>query len=130
MRHSLEVYRGKTLLYFSDKKWLHPLFELERFLRKSEIDPAELLVKDKIIGRAAALIICHLGIKKVHAQTLSRLAQEALDFHKVAYTYDLLIDAVACKTELLLRDELDPLKGYLLVRERVEASGDASSANG
>lgn len=120
MKHSLEVYHNQDLIFFSDRHWLHPLFDLESFLKETENPVAELLVKDKIIGRAAALILVYLNIKKIHGQTMSRLAKEVLDYYDIVYSYDQLIDRIACQTEELLKSEWDGAKAYLLIKNRIE----------
>ncbi len=121
MKHSLEVYLNEELIFFSDRHWLHPLFDLEAFLNKGDFPVEKLWVKDKIVGRAAALILVHLGIKKVHGQTMSRLACEVLDYYNVAFSYDQLIERIACQTEELLRTEWQAIKAYQLVKERIKA---------
>ncbi|MBD3289759.1 hypothetical protein GF337_13210, partial [candidate division KSB1 bacterium] len=56
MKHALEVYFENRLIFQSDKKWLYPLFDFENFLiENNSYSPSELMVYDKIVGRAAAL---------------------------------------------------------------------------
>ncbi len=47
----LQVYRGEVLVFSSNGKWLHPLFDLEDFLAGSGRDAGDLLLRDKLIGR-------------------------------------------------------------------------------
>jgi len=122
MRHSLEVYLNEELIFFSDRHWLHPLFELESFLKTGDFSVEKLWLKDKIIGRAAALIFVHLGIKKVHGQTMSRLACDVLDYYNVAFSYDQLIERIACQTEELLRDEWNGAVAYSKIKRRIESA--------
>ncbi|MHB2154079.1 DUF1893 domain-containing protein [Calditrichota bacterium GD2] len=121
MIHSLEVYKGNELIFASDRHWLHPLFELERFLNANSYQTAELLVKDKIIGRAAALILVYFGFKKMQGQTMSLLAREVLDYYKIDYTFERLIERVACQTEELLRTEWESKTAYQLIKRRIES---------
>lgn len=116
--HALEVHAGETLIFYSDGKWLHPLLELECFLTENDYDPATLTVRDKIIGRAAALLLVRLGIRTVHAGMLSELGQEVLRHFDVAFDYEALVPRVACQTEILLGSELDPDKAHALILER------------
>ncbi len=71
MEHSLELVSDNEVIFYSNGKWLHPLFELESFLAKHQYDPASLVLKDKIVGRAAALFQLYLGIKTVNAGMMS-----------------------------------------------------------
>ncbi len=121
MEHTLEVYQNTTLIFYSDGNWLHPLFELERFLAETEVDPSNLVVHDKIVGRAAALLMIHLGLGRVHAQLLSQLGQEVLEHHNVPYTYEQRVKRIACQTEQLLETMVDPASAYRLLRERAKS---------
>ena len=112
MEHTLEVYLDGEVIFYSDGKWLHPLFELENFLMQQNYDPASLIIKDKIVGRAAALIEVYLGFKSVRAGMMSELAKEVLDHFQIDYAYEKLVDRIQCRTENLLENEYDPKKGY------------------
>jgi hypothetical protein len=116
MRHSLEVFSGESLVFSSDQNWLHPIFELEIFLTENSYEPADLLLRDRILGKAAALLVIRLGIRRVVAEIMSKLGLEALERHGIQYEYDSLVDRIICRTEELLRDEMDPDRAYELVR--------------
>ena len=62
---TLTVLRDGVPLFTSYGKWLHPLFELEDYLADHHISPASLVLQDKIIGKAAALLIHRLGFRTV-----------------------------------------------------------------
>lgn len=117
MRHSLEVRHKGGLIFVSDRKWLHPLFELERFLQEHTIPAGELVVRDKIVGRAAALLLVYLGVSRVAADLLSRRGQEVLEHYKLSYQFATLVDRILCKTEELLAHELDPARAYRVLCE-------------
>jgi hypothetical protein len=116
MKHTLEVYSDDELIFHSDGKWLHPLFELENFLIHQNFDPASLIVKDKIVGRAAALLQLHLGIKSVRAGLMSKLAKEVFDHFQINYEYEKLVERIQCRTEELLKSEYDPQKAYEMIK--------------
>ena len=118
MVHTLEAFSGETLIFHSDGKWLYPLFELENFLATTDYEPAHLVVKDKIVGRAAALLLIRLGVGYVIAGIMSRPGKEALEQHEAKYEYERLVDRIACRTEELLIDEYDPQKAYAMLKER------------
>ena len=120
MRYSLEVYLNDRLVFHSNGKWLYPLFELEQFIEKSGHDPKQFLVKDKIIGKAAAMILIHLGIRHIEAGIMSEVAQAALESHQIDYSYGHLVDKIKCRTESLLSEEMDPGKTYDTIREIAE----------
>lgn len=122
MSFNFEVYQNDKLIFQSSSHWLHPIFEFETYLESNSIDRASLIVRDKIIGRAAALLLIRLGIKDIHAGTLSVSGQKVLSLFKVKSGYDLLVEQIGCKTEVLLKEQDDPEKAYLLIKERIAAN--------
>ncbi len=119
MEATLELYRDSTLLFQSAGKWLYPLFELEDFLATSGLDPASLTVRDKIVGRAAALLLLRLGLRRVQAGVLSVLAREVLDRFQAQYSWETLVDRILCETEQILHEVSDPAEAYDIVCRKV-----------
>src|SRR4030095_7530300 len=105
------LYEGSPI-FTSHGKWLHPLFELEDYLAEHPIQPENLLLQDKIIGKAAALLIHRLGFRTVKAGVLSRLGEAVLQRHGIAYTSEQLVDRIHCQTEELLATVGDPGEDY------------------
>jgi zinc transport system ATP-binding protein len=115
---TLEFSIDGQLIFSSSGKWLHPLFELEEFLKAhAGVDPARAHVRDKIIGRGSAFLIVRMGIRKVHAGVLSRLGKDVLDRAGAACTWDQLVDTIQCRTEGLLRDTTDPQDAYRVLAD-------------
>ena len=124
--HSLGVYSDDQLVFSSDGKWIYPLFELEGFLSESPHAPEELRVIDKVIGKAAAMVLVHLGFGRIHGGMLSRLAKDFLQQRRVAFTYDELVDRILCRTEELLADIDDPAEAFHLLKLRAARTGEES----
>ncbi len=128
----MEANRGASLtvsldgkrIFTSGKAWLYPLLELEKFLSVDPIgrrfDPSTLTVRDRIVGKAAALLTLGLGIRTVHAETISVLGKAALDAAGATVTYDRQVDRILCATEELLIDVDDPGEAHRLILERIE----------
>jgi zinc transport system ATP-binding protein len=112
MPANFEAYCDGKLIFASSGHWLHPLFDFSEFLSGWNDDRSRITVQDKIVGRAAALIMAHLGIAQIHACTISRPAIDALEYHRVRFSYDEITDQIACRTEILLRDEISPQRAY------------------
>jgi len=119
---SLELLLDGELLFSSRGKWLYPLLELGEFLAERDVDAARCLLRDKIVGRAAALLAVRLGLRTVHAGLLSRLGEDVFRGRGVRYSYGELVDRIACRTEELLRDVTDPEQAYRLIVERAAAA--------
>lgn len=114
---TLELIRDGKVLFSSNGKWLHPLFDLERFLKERGIDPRDAEIHDKIVGRASAFLIVRMGIRKIRAGILSRLGKDVLERANAAFTWGTLVDEIQCRTENLLRDVTDPEEAYRSVAE-------------
>jgi hypothetical protein len=115
---SLMVTRGDTVVFSHHGSWLHPLFELESFLIDNGMNAAGLTLSDKIIGKAAAMLITGMGFTTVHGRLMSRLAAEFFKARGVRYTHDALVERVACRTEELLAEvnEIEPARRMLYER--------------
>jgi zinc transport system ATP-binding protein len=106
------------VLFSSTGKWLHPLFELEQFLKTREINAANGEIHDKVVGRGSAFLMVRLGVRKAHAGLLSRLGKDVLERAGVTFTWDTLIDEIQCSTEGILREVTDPEEAYPILAER------------
>src|SRR5262245_18521053 len=115
---TLTVFRNSTPIFTSYGTWLHPLFELEAYIAEHPIQPENLILQDKIIGKAAALLIHRLGFRTVKAGILSRRGEAVLQRHGIAYTSEQLVDRIHCQTEELLATVEDPEEVYQLVKAR------------
>ncbi len=118
------VERGYTLglysegrLVFSDRgHWLHPLFDLERFLSgHRDIRIEECLLHDVVVGRAAALLAARLGVKRLHAELLSRRAEPVLAGNRIEYTCSKQIERIGCRTEDMLAEVDRPEDAYTTI---------------
>lgn len=129
-----------TMLFSSSKRWLHPLFDLEEFLdrhargvsgdcRIFEFDggisalSSDLLLRDRIIGRAAAFLILRMGIRKVETDLVSRRALPLLKEYSVAIETIDTIEATNCITEDLLKEVADTEKAYEILAGRRAKAG-------
>lgn len=74
----------KNNIFVSDENGIIPLI---RLAINTENDLREAYVADKIIGRAAAAIIVHVGIKECYAHLISETAIELLEENDIAYSY-------------------------------------------
>ena len=128
--HDSKGLPGK-ILFSSSKKWLHPLFELEEFLRLHAkngntfgfeggliASSADLFLRDRIIGHAAAFLIIRLGISKVETNIVSRRALSLLNANAVSIEAIETLDVIKCITEDLLIGILEPDKVYSILTER------------
>lgn len=123
---TLCIYSGETLVFTSEGKWLHPLFEAESFFKENPDLQKNLCSHDSAIGKAALVLSVRLGIRKIHADLVSELALEYAsvlnrtlpDDEKIQITFDNSVPRLMCATEEQLASltELDEM--YFLLRQR------------
>ena len=118
MEHSLVLFHNDQQIFFSDEHWLYPLFEVEQFLKEQSISANELLLKDKIAGKAAASLIVRLGIRHCYIELLSERAIPVFEKYGVKYSYQKLVDHIQCRTEDLITDKMTMEETYLFLRKR------------
>ena len=117
---SLEVSQNGLTVFQSGGKWLYPLFELERTLWKDSLNRETLLLHDKIAGRAAAALICRMGIVRCHIDLVSRLALETFETYGVACTYTQVVDKIQCHTEEIIHSTMSLDEMYRILRKRAK----------
>jgi len=115
---TLRVHYEGRQVFSSAGKWLHPLFELEEFLSTVSYPPEGVLVEDKIVGKAAALLLVRLGVRRVNAGVLSELAKAVLARYEVRFSFTTIVERIDCRTEILLADVEDPEQAYRVVKAR------------
>ena len=115
---TLTILKDGVPIFTSYGKWLHPLFELEDYLAEHPVHSENLILQDKIIGKAAAQLIHRLGFRTVKAGVLSRLVEAVLQQNGIAYTYNQLVDRSHCQTEELLANVEEPEEAYDLLKVR------------
>jgi zinc transport system ATP-binding protein len=115
---TLKLLRGETVLFTSERHWLHPLFDLEAFLGEGGGSPDGTLLVDRITGRAAACLMARMGLPRLHTGLLSRLAIPILERHGIAFQAQELVERIACATETQLEfiEDLETAYGLLQAR--------------
>ena len=115
--------RTGTVLFASCAKWLYPLLEVERFLQEhAELDPATLILHDRIAGRAAAALAVYLGFKTVRLSMMSRLAEQVYQQYGITFYADTVVDRITCRTEDLIDDTMDPSTIHAMIIDRSSRS--------
>jgi zinc transport system ATP-binding protein len=101
---TLRVRRPETgeVLFETGGKWLHPLFELEDFLRGRDMDVGNLVLEDKIIGLGAAALIARMGFRRCRAGLLSDRAVPLLERYGISYEWDRRVERLGCMTEEII----------------------------
>ncbi len=123
---SLMVVQGGSVVYSSRDGGLSPLIDA---IDSGKDCLRDALVIDRVVGRAAALLICYGKSRHVFADLMSETALQVLNAYGLRYEYERLVPRILkedsrslCPFEMLVEDVSDPEEGYRLVSKKVRAA--------
>ena len=117
---TLQAWADGRLVFESRGKWLHPLFALGEHLEAHPQDG--LLLRDTIVGRAAAFLIARLSVRKVWTTLASRRAVSVFEESRMELFAEKWTDRIDCLTEDALSEIRDPEQAWNLLAERRRAA--------
>jgi len=120
---TLQVYKGSKLLFASNKDRLLPLLEyIDRFAHYHQI-----VIFDKIMGNAAALLAVKASCREVYSPLGSQLAIKTLDKYHIKYHLTETVPYIQkasgedmCPMEKLSINR-EPEEFYELIRNAIKA---------
>ncbi|MFC2050731.1 DUF1893 domain-containing protein [Chloroflexota bacterium] len=117
--NTLRVYEDGKLIFASDKDRLLPLME---YIGKFASNHRDVVIFDKIMGRAAALLCIKANCREVYSPLGSKLAQKVLEGKDIKYHLSQIVPYIQkpnqkdmCPMETLSLDK-DPEEFYQLIR--------------
>lgn len=121
---SLIIYKDGKIVFESDSQGVKPHIEaLEKLGRESL---KESIMLDKIVGRAAALLILYSRASKVYTLLVSSGARSLLESHKIGLVYReetpfiKMKDGIfLCPFERMVQDVSDPEYAYNIIISRL-----------
>lgn len=103
---------------------------------ESKTDLQDFCASDKIVGKAAAMLFALAGVKTVHAQVLSRAAEETLRHFGIDYSADTVCENIInrrgddiCPMEKAVIDEVDPGQAYDKILKKLEFLRSVKNGN-
>jgi len=114
---NLLILKDCEIIYSSKEDGMAPLLEaIERLGLEKLVNST---VVDKIVGKAAALLIAYFKAEEVYTKLLSRSAIEVLKAHGISYAAQRVIDYIrskddkgVCPFEKMVLKIEDPQEGY------------------
>lgn len=89
--HCCVVTKNGQVLHEKKGNSLKPLLDI--FLQYPD-DLRGSIVADKIVGKAAASVLCHAGAAGVYSPVMSKAAVDLFETHKISYKYGKLVDCI------------------------------------
>lgn len=125
---NLIIVKEDTTLFTSSEEGMKPLIEAINRVGVSTLEDS--IVIDKIVGKAAALLISYFKAKEVHCIVLSKKGRTVLDNHGIKHYEERLTPEIMnrrgtglCPFEQAVRDVYDPREGYERVSITLKALG-------
>jgi hypothetical protein len=120
-KNTLHVYEGSNLIFFSDKDRLLPLLE---YIDKFASHHRNVVIFDKIVGRAAALLFIKADCREVYSPLGSQLATEVLEKYAIKHHLTQIVPHIRkpnkdmCPMEALSIGK-EPEEFYQLIKRRL-----------
>jgi hypothetical protein len=125
---NLIIVKEDTTLFTSSEEGMKPLIEAINGIGLSSLGDA--IVIDKIVGKAAALLISYFKAKEVHCIVLSTKGRTVLNNHGIIHYEERMTPEIMnrrgtglCPFEQAVRDVDDPREGYERVSTTLKTLG-------
>jgi hypothetical protein len=125
---NLILVKEDTTLFTSSEEGMKPLIEAINQIGVSTLEGV--IVIDKIVGKAAALLISYFKAKEVYCIILSKKGKTVLDTHRIRHYEERLTPEIMnrkgtdlCPFEQAVKDVNDPREGYERLSTTLEALG-------
>ena len=119
--HTIVIYKNDASVYISNDRGVAPLMKL---LKEDKLQLRDSMVADKVIGKAAALLMVYAGVKEVFTPTISVPAVEVFEKHDVKITYDKVVERIInrkgdglCPMETLCLNVENPEEAFLKIQK-------------
>ena len=114
--HTIVIYKSDASVIVSNDRGVAPLMQL---LKEDALQLRDSMVADKVIGKAAALLMVYAGVKEVYTPTISKPAVEVFENNDIKLTYDKIVDRIInrkgdglCPMETLCLDINNPEEAF------------------
>lgn len=118
--HTIVIYKNDASVFTSDDRGVATLM---RLLKDDKTQLKDSLVADKIVGKAAALLMVYGEVKEVYTPTISSPAVQMFKNHNVKVTFDKEVERIInrkgdglCPMETLCLDIDNPEEAFWRIK--------------
>ena len=83
--HTIVIYKNDASVYTSNDRGVAPLMKL---LKENKAQLKDAMIADKVVGKAAALLMAYGKVKEVYTPTISTPALKVFKNHNIEIHYD------------------------------------------
>ena len=121
--HTIVIYKSDASVIISNDRGVAPLMKL---LKEDATQLHDSMVADKVVGKAAALLMVYAKVKEVYTPTISVPALEVFKNHNVKITYVQVVERIInrkgdglCPMETLCMNIDNPEEAFGVIRHQV-----------
>ena len=117
--HTIVIYKNDASVYTSNDRGVAPLMKL---LKEDKSQLQESMIADKVIGKAAALLMALAKVKEVYTPTISAPALQVFNNHNIEIHYDKVVERIVnrkgdglCPMETLCLNIENPEEAFVAI---------------
>lgn len=121
--HTVVIYKNDASVIVSDDRGVAPLMKL---ITEDKTQLKDSIIADKIIGKAAALLMIYSEVKEVFTPVISQPALQVFEKHNIKIHYDKLVDRIInrkgdglCPMETICMDIDNPEEAFEKIKEKI-----------
>lgn len=121
--NTIVIYKSDASIVVSKDRGVAPLMNL---LKEDNSQLKDSVVVDKVIGKAAALLMAYAGVKEVYTPVISSPALKVFKNYNIIIHYDKEVERIVnrkgdglCPMETLCLDVENPDEAYAKILERI-----------
>lgn len=114
--HTIVILKKDASVLTSDDRGVSPLIKL---LKEDKLQLQDSIIADKVVGKAAALLMIFGGVKEVYTPIISKPAIKVFNINNVKINYDKEVDRIInrkgdglCPMETLCLDIDNPKEAF------------------
>lgn len=121
--HTIVILKKDASIITSDDRGVSPLIKL---LNEDKLQLQDSIIADKVIGKAAALLMIYGGVKEVYTPIISSPAIKIFNINNVKINYDKEVDRIInrkgdglCPMETLCLDINNPEEAFEIISNKI-----------
>lgn len=121
--HTIVIYKNDASVFFSNDRGVVPLMKL---LKENKSQLKDSIIADKVIGKAAALLMVYARAKEVYTPIISEPAVKVFERYNIKISYDKIVERIInrkgdglCPMETLCLGIENPDEAYISISNKL-----------
>lgn len=121
--HTIVIYKNDASVFVSNDRGVAPLMKL---LKDNKLQLKDSIIADKVIGKAAALLMAYARVKEVYSPIISKPAIKVFERYNIKISYDKIVERIInrkgdglCPMETLCLGIEKPEEAYISISNKL-----------